>query len=83
MDSRTPKFNILMPETIMSPDRVSTRVGDLEFFDRLPTDATAAALPDHLTFLRGVQAILTQCRWRLSKLCEWVSRGSVRPPPTK
>src|ERR1700723_1988557 len=58
MPSSTPNFNTHIPENIMTPDRVSTRLGDLEFFDGMPTDATAATLLDHLTFLRGVEVFL-------------------------
>jgi hypothetical protein len=56
--SSTPNFNTHIPTEIMTPDKVSTRLGDLEFFDGMPTDATAATLLDHLTFLRGVEVFL-------------------------
>ncbi len=58
MSGHTPNFNTQIPEKIMTPDRVATRLGDLEFFDGMPTDATAATLRDHLTFLRGVEVFL-------------------------
>ena len=32
--------------------------GPLEFFDGMPTEATAALVLDHLTFLRGVEVFL-------------------------
>ena len=54
----TPNFNTHIPEKILTPDRVATRLGELEFFDGMPTDATAAILLDHLTFLRGVEVFL-------------------------
>jgi hypothetical protein len=54
MAESTPNFNTVIPEKIMTPDQVSTRLGTLEFFDGMPTDATAATLLDHLTFIRGV-----------------------------
>jgi hypothetical protein len=54
----TPNFNTTIPDKIMTPDKVSTRLGSLEFFDGMPTDATAATLLDHLTFLRGVEFLL-------------------------
>jgi hypothetical protein len=56
--ANTPNFNTEIPAKIMTPDRVSTRLGDLEFFDGMPTDATAATLLDHLIFLRGVEVFL-------------------------
>ena len=58
MAERTPKFNTAIPEKIMTADHVSTRLGTLEFFDGMPTDATAATLLDNLTFQRGVQVFL-------------------------
>ena len=58
MANNTPNFNTHIPDKILTPDRVSTRLGDLEFFDGMPTDATAATLLDHLTFLRGVEVFL-------------------------
>ena len=42
----------------MTPDRVDTRIGRLEFFDGFPTDATTRAVFDHLDFMRGVQVFL-------------------------
>ena len=58
MADHTPGYNTVIPEQIMTPDRVSTRLGVLEFFDGMPTDATASTLLDHLTFLRGVEVFL-------------------------
>src|SRR6202522_842228 len=58
MSSSTPNFNTHIPEKIMTPDRVTTRLGELEFFDGMPTDVTAATLRDHLTSLRGVEVFL-------------------------
>ena len=58
MADHTPNFNTVIPQKIMTPDRVATRLGALEFFDGMPTDATASTLLDHLTFLRGVEVFL-------------------------
>ncbi len=58
MSSKTPRFNTHIPDKIMTPDLVATRLGDLEFFDGMPTDTTASTLLDHLTFLRGVEVFL-------------------------
>ncbi len=58
MSKHTPGFNTEIPSKIMTPDQVSTRLGTLEFFDGMPTDATAFTLLDHLAFLRGVQVFL-------------------------
>ena len=59
MAPNTPNFNTPIPEKIMTPDRVPTRLGTLEFFDGMPTDATAAVVLEHLTFLRGVEVFLS------------------------
>jgi hypothetical protein len=52
-------YNTPIPESIMTPDRVESRVGTLEFFDGMPTRDTADRLHDHLIFLRGVEAFLS------------------------
>ncbi len=46
------------PQSILTPDRVGTRIGTLEFFDGLPTEATVQTAYDHLDFLRAVRAYL-------------------------
>ncbi len=51
-------FNTPIPAKIMTPDRVETRLGTLEYSDGFPTQATADLLFDHLDFLRGVEAFL-------------------------
>ena len=58
-DTVTPEgFNTPIPAKIMTPDRVETRIGTLEFDDGFPTQATADLLYDHLDFLRGIEAFL-------------------------
>jgi hypothetical protein len=52
------KYNTDIPEKIMTPDRVETRLGTLEFFDGLPTEETARKVYDNLDFLRGVETFL-------------------------
>ncbi len=54
----TPGYNTKIPESIMTPDKVETRVGDLEFFDGIPTKETAALLFANLDLNRGLQALL-------------------------
>jgi hypothetical protein len=54
----TSNYNTKIPESIMTPDKVETRVGTLEFFDGIPTEKTAALLYDNLDFLRGVETFL-------------------------
>ena len=58
MAQSTPNFNTEIPAKIMTPDRVPSRLGPLEFFDGMPTEATATLVLEHLTFLRGVEVFL-------------------------
>jgi len=51
-------YNTSIPESIMTPDKVQTRIGTLEFFDGIPTPDTAALVYDNLDFLRGVETFL-------------------------
>ncbi|NQU37097.1 MAG: DUF1254 domain-containing protein, partial [Actinobacteria bacterium] len=53
-------YNTPVPSSIMTPDRVETRIGTLEFADGFPSDETAAKVFDHLDFLRAVEVFL-QC----------------------
>ena len=55
----TPGFNNKIPEWILTPDTVETRVGTLEFFDGIPTKKSAAALFANLDLNRGLQSLLT------------------------
>jgi hypothetical protein len=55
----TPGYNNKIPESIMTPDKVETRIGTLKFFDGIPTKETAALVYDNLDFLRGVETFLS------------------------
>jgi hypothetical protein len=57
-DDATPGFNNKIPEQIMTPDRVETRIGTLEFDDGRPTAETVQMVYDHLDFVRGVEVFL-------------------------
>ena len=46
-------------DSIGTPSRVLTRIGELEFFDGLPADATAASVYDQLDVMRGVEVFLS------------------------
>ncbi|MHC4181354.1 MAG: DUF1254 domain-containing protein, partial [Planctomycetota bacterium] len=46
------------PKSILTPDKVETRIGTLEFFDGLPSTETVEKVYDHLDFQRGVRAFL-------------------------
>ena len=54
----TPGFNNKIPESILTPDTVETKLGTLEFFDGIPTKETAAALFANLDLNRALQSLL-------------------------
>lgn len=47
-----------IPESILTPDRIDTRLGKLEFFDGRPSEETVRKACDDLDFQRGVLAFL-------------------------
>ena len=54
----TPGFNNKIPESVLTPDKVETKLGTLEFFDGIPDEKAAAALFANLDLYRGLQALL-------------------------
>jgi hypothetical protein len=57
-EEKTPGFNHKIPEKIMTPDKVQSRIGALDFVDGIPTADTAQKLYDNLDYLRGVEVFL-------------------------
>ncbi len=58
-DRRHPRLQHADSPKIMTPDSVATRLGTLEFFDGMPTDATTARSSSSTsTFLAGVEVFL-------------------------
>ena len=55
---KTPLFNQKIPEQIMTPDKVQTRFGALDFVDGVPTKETTQKLYDNLDYIRGVEVFL-------------------------
>jgi len=53
-----PGYQTEIPQEILTPDKVETRLGTLEFFDGLPTTETVEVAYDHLDFMRGVRTFL-------------------------
>ncbi|MEH7835814.1 hypothetical protein V7796_08340 [Rhizobium laguerreae] len=47
-----------IPDSIVTPESVDTRIGKLNFFDGFPDDATSEKIYDNLDFMRGVDAFL-------------------------
>jgi len=54
----TPGYNHAIPEKIMTPDKVETSIGTLEFFDGMPKPDTVDKLYDNLLLMRGVDTFL-------------------------
>mgnify|MGYP000278917345 CR=1 FL=1 len=57
-DAPKMKMTTDIPESIITPDSVETRIGTLGFFDGYPDDATTQLVYDNLDFMRGVEAFL-------------------------
>ncbi len=57
-ENATPGFNNKIPDKILTPDKVETRIGTLNFVDGVPTAETAQKAYDNLDFLRGVEVFL-------------------------
>jgi hypothetical protein len=54
-----PKFSADVPESVTTPDKVETEsLGTLEFFDGMPSKATAQKVYDNLDLTRGVTSFL-------------------------
>jgi len=57
--AKVPKgYNTEIPECVLTPDTVETRLGTLNFFDGIPNEKAAAALFANLDLNRGLQALL-------------------------
>jgi hypothetical protein len=54
----TPGYNNKIPEQILTPNKIETRIGTLNFVDGVPTAETAQKAYDNLDFLRGVEVFL-------------------------
>ena len=57
-ESTLSKYNTDIPTKILTPDHVESRIGDLEFYDGMPTAATLDKVYDNLDFMRGVDVFL-------------------------
>jgi|TARA_B110000116_G_scaffold172749_1_gene149391 hypothetical protein len=54
----TPGFTQKIPKQIMTPDKVETRIGELKFYDGIPTQETLDKVYDNLDFMRGVDVFM-------------------------
>lgn len=54
-----PKYSADVPKFLLTPDKVETKfLGDLEFFDGMPSESTVKKAYDFLDLSRGVEAFL-------------------------
>ena len=54
----TPGFNTKIPDWVLTPDTVETKLGTLKFFDGIPDETAAKALFANLDLNRALQVIL-------------------------
>ena len=47
-----------IPANVITPDKMETSIGTLEFYDGFPTDETAQKVWDNLDFVRAVEAMI-------------------------
>ena len=52
------KMTTQIPENVLIPDKVETRLGTLEFFDGVPTAETAEKIWDNQDFSRAVESMI-------------------------
>ncbi len=56
------KMTTEIPDSLIMPDKIETRIGTLEFFDGFPTDKTVKKARDFLNFQRAVDVFLDEMR---------------------
>jgi hypothetical protein len=52
------RYKTDIPTKILTPNHVNTRIGELEFYDGMPTTTTLEKVYDNLDFMRGVEVFL-------------------------
>ena len=57
-EDKTPGYNTKIPESVLTPDTVETKLGTLKFFDGIPDEKAAEALFVNLDLNRALQALL-------------------------
>ncbi|WP_204305464.1 DUF1254 domain-containing protein [Enterobacter ludwigii] len=67
-------YNSSIPQDILTPDTVQTRIGTLSFVDGVPTKDTAKFVFDNLDFLRGIEVFLNMMP---AASVEAIRRGSI------
>ena len=57
-DNILSKYKTEVPTKILTPNHVDSKIGDLEFYDGMPTQATLKKVYDNLDLMRGVDVFL-------------------------
>jgi len=63
------KMTTEIPAAITTPDSIESRIGELNFTDGYPDDATTKTIYDNLDFMRGVDAFSMPCPVHRLKPC--------------
>ena len=58
LEGPTPGYNTEIPESILTPHDLETRIGTFRYFDGIPTPETADAIYNNLDYIRGVETFL-------------------------
>mgnify|MGYP002634123718 CR=1 FL=1 len=79
--NRQPEYAAKVPHSVLTPDKVSTELlGDLEFFDGMPNEATVKKAYDFLDFSRGVDSFLNGMpAASVYALLEGFKEGGLKP----
>jgi hypothetical protein len=56
---KAPTMRTEIPESLLTADRIETRIGTLEFVHGVPTKSTVRRVYENLDFIRGVDAFLS------------------------
>jgi len=60
IETDKPKYSANVPKSVMTPDVVqSEQLGELNFFDGMPSEETVKKVYDNLDFIRGVESFLS------------------------
>jgi hypothetical protein len=78
-DAQKPKYSAKVPEYILTPNEVKTRLGTLKFSDGVPDRGTSQKIYDNLDFFRGVDTFLKGIpATSIYALCEGFEQAGVK-----
>lgn len=77
--SDAPKYSAKVPPSIITPDKVKTRIGTLRFSDGMPDEKTVRLVYDQLDFGRGVETFMAGMpAASIFALCEGIDKAGVK-----